>query len=114
LCTRGSNRALLRGPSAPPLDGLVMRIFALVCAILAAALSLYAAFGLLWTIVERTDREALIGVFLLLCLATPLALIPAGLSVPNMRKWPRYQVALSLGTVALHILVWVLWAVVNY
>jgi hypothetical protein len=49
-----------------------MRIFALICAALAVVLSLWAAFAIVDTaILNRTDREALMGAFFLLCLATP-------------------------------------------
>jgi hypothetical protein len=92
----------------------VMRVLALICAIVAAALTTLAAFAVISTILERTDRESLIGAFFLLCVATPFSLIAVSLSLLNRRKWPLFQVVGSLSVFAFFSVTWVLWAVVNH
>ena len=62
-----------------------MRTLSLICAILAAALSILAMFGVLYSaVLNRTDREASIGAYYLLFAATPVALITAALSLAQM------------------------------
>ena len=73
-----------------------MRVFVLICTIISAALTTLAAFGIISTMLERTDRESLIGAFFVLCFASPFALIAASLSLVNRRKWPLFQVVGSL------------------
>ena len=82
-----------------------MRVVAIICAILAAVLSILAA---LWTrqvVLGQTDSEALIGAFALVCVAAPFALIAAILSLLNRRKWRTVLIIGSLGTVAFVLIV---------
>ena len=92
-----------------------MRIFALICAALAVVSSLWAAFAIVDTaILNRTDREALIGAFFLLCLATPFALIAGTLGLMNRLRYPRWQFLGSLGAFTVFLLTAILWTIVNY
>ena len=91
-----------------------MRVLALICAIVGAALTTLAAFAVISIILERTDRESLIGAFFVLCVATPFSLISVSLGLLNRRKWPMFRVLGSLSVFALFSVMWVLWAVVNH
>lgn len=91
-----------------------MRTLSLICAILAAALSILAMFGVLYSaVLNRTDREALIGAYYLLFTATPVALITAALSLLNRVKWPKWRVQVSFGAFAFFAVTGVLWTIVN-
>ena len=106
----GAPSAPMAGASARPLSFTVrrptaMRVVALICAILAAALAILAAFTIVQVIHQRTDGEAIYAALFLVCLAAPFALAAAALSLLYRRKWPRLQIVGSLGTVALVVLV---------
>ena len=107
----------LPGASGRPLNFSVrrpsaVRVLALISALVTAAVSVCAALWLFSVILERTDREAVFGVFLLLCLAAPFGLAALVLSLLNRRMWPRLQVLGSIGAFALFVATGALWAVI--
>jgi len=92
-----------------------MRIFVLICVAVAVVLTLWAAFWIVdAAILNRTDREALIGAFFLLCLATPFALIAGALGLMNRHRYPRWQFLGSLGAFTVLLLTAIFWTIVNY
>ena len=88
-----------------------MRVFAWVCAIFAATLAALASLWMIQVVYEQTDREALYGVLLLICLATPFALVAASLSLLNRQKWTKALVLSSCGTLVCLGLVAAWWKV---
>ena len=91
-----------------------MRVFSSICAVLAAALSALAMFGVIYSgILNRTDRESLVAAFFLLCAAAPLALIAVALSLLNRLSWPKWLVRGSIGGFTLFATTAVLWTIVN-
>jgi len=93
---------------------ITMRVFSSICAVVAAALSALAMFGVIYSgILNRTDRESLIAAFFLLCAAAPLALIAVALSLLNRLSWPKWLVRGSIGGFTLFATTAVLWTIVN-
>jgi low temperature requirement protein LtrA len=87
-----------------------MRAAAMSCAIVAAVLCVLAALWISQVVLERTDREALLGAFVMVCFAAPFAITTTVLSLRNRRKWPKFQLAASFGAFVLFALVGV-WCV---